>query len=121
MALLINQESGDYKWFFYDEEAGTFSETKTFATDEVMDYVKLAARGTGEDGNEVDNNLIMLLAAFGGTLLILILIVLVLQVKILKNKKKKAPKRGKRTAAEIEALESVEDEKAVETDENTEE
>ncbi|MBR6529334.1 MAG: cadherin-like beta sandwich domain-containing protein [Firmicutes bacterium] len=118
MALLINQESGDYKWFFYDEEAGTFSETKTFATDEVMDYVKLSANGTGEDGNEVDNNLIMLLAAFGGTLLILILIVLVLQVKILKNRKKKAPKRGKRTAAEIEALESVEDEEVVETDKN---
>ena len=110
LVLLINQESGDYKWFFYNEEAGTFSETKAFSTEEVMDYVKLAANGTGNDEQEVDNNLVMLLAAFGGTLLVLLLIVLILQVKILKNKKKKAPKRGKRTAAEIEAFETIDDE-----------
>ncbi len=109
-ALLKNQETGDSKWFFYDEEKGTFSTSTSFGPDEVMDYVKHLANGVEGDESEIDNNLIILLAVLGGTLFILIIVVLALQVKILKEKKKKAPKRGKRTASEIEALETVDDE-----------
>lgn len=91
LALLKNQETGDAKWFFYDEEKGTFSNSVTFSAEEVLDYVKLAAAESPENEKNIfDNNMVILFAVFGVTLLLLVIIVLVLQAKIIKGKKKTA-------------------------------
>ncbi len=104
LALLKHQETGDLKWFFYDEAKNKFSKTKSFSPEEVMEYVKLSASDVEEDGVDFDKNTLMLLVALGGTLLLLVIIVIVLQVKILKKPSKKEKKKDR----EKDNLENIE-------------
>ena len=100
LALLKHKESGDLKWFFYDEAKSKFSKTKTFSPEEVMDYVKLSATEVEENNGYFDQNAILLLSVLGGTLVLLVLVVIVLQVKIMG--KKKSSKKAKKNAKQEE-------------------
>lgn len=94
LALLKNEETGDMKWFFYDEEKGTFSETHSVSSDEVFEFVKLSNTDLEEEKNPLGDNIIVLLMILGGTLIILVIVVIVLQCKIVSNKKKKSTKKA---------------------------
>ena len=100
LALLKHKESGDIKWFFYDEVKSKFSETRSFSPEEVMDYVKLSAAEVEENNGYFDQNAILLLSVLGGTLVLLVLVVIVLQVKIMG--KKKSSKKAKKNAKQEE-------------------
>ena len=100
LGLLKHKESGDLKWFFYDEAKSKFSKTKTFSPEEVMDYVKLSATEVEENNGYFDQNAILLLSVLGGTLVLLVLVVIVLQVKIMG--KKKSSKKAKKNAKQEE-------------------
>ncbi|MBR5129561.1 MAG: cadherin-like beta sandwich domain-containing protein [Firmicutes bacterium] len=122
LALLKDQESGDKKWFFYNEETGVFSETISLTPEELMNFVKLSAKADGtqkdEESSPKDNNVILLLI-LGGTVTLLAIVILILQIKILgaKNKKKKA----KPTQISEEAMEETVEETQEETEETVEE
>ena len=93
LALLKNQETGDQKWFFYDEEESVFFKTTEFSPEDVMKYVKLSANeqpqnDNVEKDNVVNNNNVMLYVLCG-TLALLAIVVIILQFKILNGKKSK--------------------------------
>ena len=94
LVLLKNEKTGDMKWFFYNEEAGTFSETQSVTSDEVFEFVKLSNTDIEEEKHPLSDNMIILLLLLGGTLAILIIVVIVLQCKIVSNKKKKLAKKA---------------------------
>ena len=110
LALLKNQETGDYKWFFYNEETGSFSESTTLSPEDVMKFVKLSAN-ENKDGDEeglFGDNEILLLMIFGGTLALLAVVVIILQYKIVKGKKKKKKAKKDKNEKQSESAEQIE-------------
>ena len=116
LALLKNQETGDLKWFFFNEESGAFTETVTMTTDEAMLFAKLSANDTKEkDDSLFGDNEIILFLILGSTVLLLAIVIIVLQFKIVKGKKKKKNKKVE------ELKEEVPEENAEEIQKETEE
>jgi len=110
LALLKNQETGDYKWFFYNEGTGSFSESTTLSPEDVMKFVKLSAN-ENKDGDEeglFGDNEILLLMIFGGTLALLAVVVIILQYKIVKGKKKKKKAKKDKNEKQSESVEQIE-------------
>ena len=102
LALLKNQETGDLKWFFFNEETGAFTETVTMTTDEAMLFAKLSANDTKEkDDSLFGDNEIILFLILGSTVLLLAIVIIVLQFKIVKGKKKKKNKKVEELKEEV--------------------
>ena len=94
LALLTDPETGDSRWFFYDEETDTFSERVEMTADEAMEYANLLSDSGKPDGGEKGMTASdkILFAGLGATVAALAVAVMVLQVKILRRKKpRKAP------------------------------
>ena len=94
LALLTDPETGDSRWFFYDEETDTFSERVEMTADEAMEYASLLSDSGKPDGGEKGMTASdkILFAGLGATVAALAVAVMVLQVKILRRKKpRKAP------------------------------
>lgn len=89
LALLTDPETGDSRWFFYDEETDTFSERVEMTADEAMEYANLLSDSGKPDGGEKGMTASdkILFAGLGATVAALAVAVMVLQVKILRRKK----------------------------------
>ena len=102
LALLKNQETGDLKWFFFNEEAGAFAETIAMTADEAMLFAKLSANDTKEEDDSLfGDNEIVLFLILGSTVLLLAVVIIVLQFKIVKGKKKKKNKKVEEIREEV--------------------
>ncbi len=98
VVILVDKETGEQKWFFYDEENDTFYDTKTLTVEDIMSYEKEAfsSDGRGEKQPFETEGEKMLVYVLLGTLTILFLLIIILQAMIMKGKKKKKAEKKKR-------------------------
>ncbi len=94
-ALLKDPDTGDEKWFFYDEKNDTFSETSKLSADEAIEYAALLSQKDDKDDSDrgffdiFDSREKILVIALGATIVILIAAVIALQVGVIRKYRKK--------------------------------
>ncbi len=90
LVLLTDPETGDSKWFFYDEETDTFSDRVEMTADEAMEYANLLSDYSVADEEESGMSTTdkILFIGLGGTVAALAVAIIVLQAMILRKKKR---------------------------------
>lgn len=89
LALLKDSETGDEKWFFYDEEKDQFRNSTSLTAEEIIAYEKASASkdNASKDEEKKFGTDTILFVALGATAAVLLGAVIVLQVKIMRRKR----------------------------------
>ena len=89
LVLLKDGDTGDEKWFFYDEEKDEFSSTAALTPEEIIAYEE-AVENAGKDDEPEEEGIkteTILLIVLGVTGAALLGVVIALQVKLIRNKR----------------------------------
>lgn len=90
LIMLKDAETGDEKWFFYDEEKDEFLSSVSISPEEVIAYEEATQNSSSDVSNDSEKIGAekILLIVLGATGIALLGVVIALQIKIIKSRKK---------------------------------
>lgn len=122
MVLLKDKDTGDEKWFFYDEEKETFSGTAQITPEEVIaEYGEQNAEKPAEKESVFGNTEKVLLFVIGGTLVILATAIILLQVSIVKGGKGRSGSKKVKKSSKVKISLEEPDESNLQPEESVDE